>query len=80
MAQQNTSEGSRAKASALRIYRVAEGLSQADLATLAGVDPVTIHRLENGRKPSKKTANSIAHVLGRSVEAIFPPEVIDASG
>lgn len=75
MDQQKSSQIDRTKASALRVYRVAEGLSQVDLADQAGVDPVTIHRLENGRKPSKKTANAIAHVLGRPVEAIFPTEV-----
>lgn len=78
MDQQKSSQTNRTKASALRIYRVAEGLSQVDLAGQVGVDPVTIHRLENGRKPSKKTANAIAHVLGRPVEAIFPIEAESA--
>lgn len=74
MDQQKPSHANRTMAAPLRIYRVAEQLSQVDLATRAGVDPITIHRLENGGKPSRKTANSIAHVLGRPVEAIFPPE------
>ena len=72
MSQQKPSHPDRTMAAPLRIYRVALRLSQVDLAAQAGVDPITIHRLENGGKPSLKTANAIAHVLGRPVEAIFP--------
>jgi len=75
MSQQKVSHTKRTgKAAPLRIYRIAEGLTQVNLARMAGVDPVTIHRLENGCRPSTKSANAIAHVLGRPVEAIFPPE------
>jgi transcriptional regulator with XRE-family HTH domain len=60
--------------SPLRVYRTARGLSQRELAYLAGVSRRQIVRLESGSStPALKTANSLALVLAVSPEALFPP-------
>lgn len=61
--------------SPLRVYRVAKGLTQAELAQLAGVSRPTVIYLEARRQnPLPSTAEALAEVLGTSVEEIFPPE------
>lgn len=68
----------------LKIYRTASCLSQAELAALAGLARSTIIRLEAGDPPSRRTANAVAAVLGRSPAALFPRltqmGVTDAAG
>ena len=50
---------------ALRHHRTSHGLTQAELAERARVEPNTISRAENGRLPlSLKTLRLIAEVLG----------------
>lgn len=67
----------RRSARPLRIYRVAQSLSQREAAAAAGVDRATIIRLEAGHKPSAKTANALAYALGVDVAALFP-EITEA--
>jgi len=50
----------------VRSARQARGLSVADLAKRAGVDPVTIYRLESGeRKPRAATLSKIIKTLAK---------------
>ena len=58
----------------VRVYRISRMWSQVDLAKAAGVARTTIMRIEAGTKPTLRTANAIANVLGAPVEALFPPE------
>jgi putative transcriptional regulator len=56
----------------LREARAAKGLTQAELAALAGVSRKTINTVENGVfVPSTVLALTLARVLGTSVEALF---------
>lgn len=56
----------------LREVRVARGLTQADLAALAGVSRKTINTVENRVfVPSTLLALVLARVLGTNVEALF---------
>ena len=55
----------RALGRALRQHRLSRGLTQAELAERARVEPNTISRAENGRLPlSLRTLRSIALILG----------------
>ena len=57
----------------LKPIRERKALSQAMLAQLAGLNPVTVHRIENGYKsPTVKTLESLAQVLGVEVGDFFP--------
>lgn len=59
--------------STLRIVRTISGLTAAELARLAEVDPVTIRRLEAGRcAPRAATAEKLASALGWPVDRLFP--------
>ena len=59
--------------SALRVYRVALGLTQGDLADLAGVSRRTVNAIETGKwKPRQGTATSLATVLKCQVSDLFP--------
>jgi len=50
--------------SIMKERRLARGLTQEQVAKLAGVDRTTITKIENGTaKPSVKTAQKIAQVL-----------------
>lgn len=70
-----TSYGGRGTCSPLRVYRVARGLTQRDLAELAGVREETIGRIETGRHlPRLSTVQAIAHVLGTTSDSLVPPE------
>lgn len=56
----------------LRTFREARGLTQADLAALAGVSRKTINTVENGVfVPSTVLALTLAHVLETRVEELF---------
>src|SRR4051812_4550302 len=56
----------------LRAARLAAGLSQAQLADLAGVSRQAIGAIESGRhRPSVDAALAIARSVGRSVEELF---------
>lgn len=56
----------------LREARADRGLTQADLAALAGVSRKTINTVENSVfVPSTILALTLARVLGTSVEALF---------
>ena len=56
----------------LKEYREANGLKQADLAELVGVQRETIVNLEKGKyNPSLKLAMDIAKVFHTTVEELF---------
>jgi putative transcriptional regulator len=56
----------------LRRARVRAGLTQAQVAALAGLSRPMYVNIELGRRnPSLDVAIRIAHVLGESVEALF---------
>jgi DNA-binding XRE family transcriptional regulator len=58
----------------LLVYRIASGLTQAELAEAAGVAPETISNAERGRhRPRGLTARAVASALGCEVEELFPP-------
>jgi putative transcriptional regulator len=58
--------------SPLEIARRARGLSQVDLARLAGVSRETVSLIERGELPRMSTALSIARALGVEFGAVFP--------
>lgn len=59
-------------ASRLKELRTAAGLTQAELAALAGVSRKTINTVENGVfVPSTILALSLARALGTTVEELF---------
>lgn len=52
--------------------RIAEGMTQAELAVACGMKPANLCRLENGNgNPSVATLNRIARGLGRKLEINF---------
>ncbi|WP_339933308.1 helix-turn-helix transcriptional regulator [uncultured Brevundimonas sp.] len=56
----------------LKAARTAAGLTQVELAGLAGVSRKTINTVENGVfVPSTTLALSLARALGTTVEALF---------
>lgn len=60
-------------ATPLRMVRTAWGLSAHELARLADLDRVTIHRLERSEvTPRKRTVKNLAMVLGCPAELLFP--------
>jgi putative molybdopterin biosynthesis protein len=61
----------------LRLARLAGGLSQQELAAIAGVTRQAVAGLEGGRfEPSLRVALSLAQALGRTVEELFGPEPV----
>lgn len=59
-------------ASRLKEVRTAAGLTQVELAALAGVSRKTVNTVENGVfVPSTILALSLAKALGTTVEALF---------
>ncbi len=59
--------------SPVRVYRVAAGMRQADLAALAGLNPETIRRLELGQNhPQRATRRALADALGVEPELLWP--------
>ncbi|NLJ92453.1 MAG: helix-turn-helix transcriptional regulator [Aeromonadales bacterium] len=61
----------------LRKERLAQQMTQAELAARAGVGVNTLSNLENGQNTSFETLVRIAMVLGRvkELEALFQPKV-----
>lgn len=61
----------------LRKERLAQQMTQAELAARAGVSVNTLSNLENGQNTSFETLVRIAMVLGRvtELEALFQPKV-----
>lgn len=55
----------------LRAWRVYRGLMQEELATLAGVTPATISRLENGAPARLGTVAKLATALGLTREELM---------
>ena len=61
--------------SALKLVRVAAGLSQDGLADRAELTRSTISRLENGREqPQKRTIRALTGVLGYPASVLFPDD------
>jgi transcriptional regulator with XRE-family HTH domain len=58
--------------SPLEIARRARGLSQLDLARLAGVSRETISLIERGELPRMRTAHAIARALGVALDVLLP--------
>lgn len=57
----------------VRRLRQEAGLSQSKLATLAGVNKVTLVHIENGKtNPNVETLEKLAHALGCEVRDFFP--------
>lgn len=50
----------------VRAARVAAGLGQADLASLANVSPATMSNLERGKGSTLRTVIAVARALGRT--------------
>ena len=58
--------------SPLELARRARGLSQRELAALAGVSRGTISNIERGELPRVRTAQTIARALGVDLDALLP--------
>ncbi len=57
----------------LRRLRKERGLTQAQLAVQAGLDPSSLSQIETGaRRPNTRTLEKLAGVLGVEVAAFFP--------
>jgi DNA-binding XRE family transcriptional regulator len=66
--------------SPLRLFRVAAGLTQAELAERSGIARITVGALERGENsPHLATARRLAGVLGCSAEQLFPNDDDPAS-
>ncbi len=61
-----------AAVSPIALQRFILRLSQADLASRAGLSRDTVSRLERGELPRLNTARALSGVLGLSVDALFP--------
>ena len=55
---------------ALKIARVAKGLTQKTLATITGLTQTRVSLLENGLAPSDSEALALSVALGKSAEVI----------
>jgi transcriptional regulator with XRE-family HTH domain len=61
----------------LRRLRLAQFLSQAELARQSGLHTLTISRLEASRaKPSTRTVRALAHALGTTPGDLATPEEV----
>lgn len=59
----------------LKVQRAMRDLTQADLASLAGVTRRSVNAIETGRMvPSVLLALKLAHALGTSIDTIFSLE------
>ncbi len=57
----------------LKVLREERGLSRRRVAVLAGLDPATVHRIENGeRSPTVETLEKLADALSVEVADFFP--------
>jgi putative transcriptional regulator len=61
----------------LRTMRISKGLTQEELAKLAGISRSTYVHIEHGKHPSLRSAMRIAKVLKQKVEEIFSDEVVN---
>jgi putative transcriptional regulator len=61
----------------LRTIRISKGLTQEELAKLAGISRSTYVHIEHGNHPSLRSAMRIAKVLKHKVEEIFLSEVVN---
>jgi transcriptional regulator with XRE-family HTH domain len=60
-------------AAPLRIFRIAAGLTQAELAEIALISRVQVGALERRKhRPRRATANALAAALGCGPEELFP--------
>lgn len=78
VASQSARASMRAVTSALHDARIAAGLTQEQLANLAGLSQVTVSAVERrdgdyGRT-ELRTARALAAALGTTVDALFPPK------
>jgi transcriptional regulator with XRE-family HTH domain len=61
----------------LRRIRLAQFLSQAELARRSGVHPLTVTRLENGKTaPSTRTVRALAETLSVPASDLATPEEV----
>jgi transcriptional regulator with XRE-family HTH domain len=61
----------------LRRFRLAQFLSQAELARQSGLHALTISRLESGRvKPSTRSVRALARALGTTPGDLATPEEV----
>jgi DNA-binding XRE family transcriptional regulator len=61
--------------SSLSVYRFATGMTQAELATKAGITREALVALEQGRhRPRRLTAEALAAVLEVSPDLLFPAD------
>lgn len=68
-------------ATRLHELRKASGLSQAELATLAGTGQAVIAHLERAeRQPSLELAYRLARALGVTVNHLLPDQVVTTEG
>ena len=58
--------------SRLRAARTGAGLSQVELAVMAGIQPGLLCRYERGVAPGQKNADRLAKALGVAIESLFP--------
>mgnify|MGYP001230993516 CR=1 FL=1 len=66
------------KASALKLARLAQGMSQADLGKAIGKHQTSVSELERGyRVASARDRKKIAQALGIGVDSLFP--LVEAS-
>ena len=64
------------KASMMKLARIAQGMTQADLAKKVGKHQVTISEFERGcRVATVRNRKKIAQALGVSVDSLFPVPV-----
>lgn len=69
-----------AEANRLRTWRREKGLSLADVASLTGVTPSMLSRVERGeRRLAPLTRVAVARRLGVSVAALFDVDATDAA-
>lgn len=61
----------------LRLARMAQGTSQAELAKAAGCNRTSLSAAENGRPIQLKTAYKLATALNRDFSELFDAETID---
>jgi transcriptional regulator with XRE-family HTH domain len=65
----------------IRQLRTERGLSQAKLAVMAGMDPATFNRLEQGKgNPNLRTLERVADALGVSIAELLESEAPKAPG
>ena len=59
----------------MKAERLKKGISQQELATVAGCSLSLVQKIERGVKtPSMKLAGRLSRVLGKSVDVLFLPK------